>query len=266
MKKLYILFIVALLSFGVKAQVPIHFTFEDSSSLSKWIHFENGPDTTVQTLSIVENPFVNDINGSDNVLQFIVKDESKPWVGMYTDTVEVMEFTEESHSISMMVFKPMTSPMRIKVERSLTGGEDLSTTMENEWVDDWELVTFDLSAAIPHFYQRLTIFPDFPEARDGGSTIYIDNIGTTEANTAVYEQESGIALKLYPNPVQNRVAVQYPDMTGINISDMAGKTLKTFEFQLRNSKVIELGDLDPGAYIVTAISLSGNYSGTFIKK
>ncbi len=165
-----------------------------------------------------------------------------------------------------MVHKPQISPIRMKFELSATGGEDISITMENTYTDDWELITFDASAAIPHYYQRLTIFPDFPEARDGGSTIYIDNIGSAEINTAVYEQASGLSLKIYPNPVKNRMSVQYPEMTGITVSDMQGKTLKSISFQLRDSKIIELGDLEAGAYIVTAETRTGHYSGTFIKK
>jgi hypothetical protein len=266
MKKIYTLFLFALLTLGVQAQVDINFTFEDANSATKWLHFENGTDTTIQTLTVVENLLINDINGSDSVLQFIVKDDSKTWVGMYTDTVEVMAFTEEAHSISMMVYKPQISPMRIKVELSATGGEDFSITMENTYTDDWELITFDFSDAIPHYYQRLTIFPDFPATRDGGSTIYIDNIGSAEINTAVYEQASGLSLKIYPNPVKNRMSVQYPEMTGISVSDMQGKTLKSISFELRDNKIIELGDLEPGAYIVTAETRTGHYSGTFIKK
>jgi len=266
MKKLYTLYLLDLLTLGDQAQVEPNFTFEEGNSLAKWIPFEDGSDTTIQTLTVVENPLINDINGSDSVLQFIVQDDSRTWVGMYTDTVEVMAFTEEAHLISMMVHKPMISPMRIKVEDSATGGENDSETMENTYTDDWELITFDMSKFIPHYYQRLTIFPDFPETRDGGSTIYIDNIGSAEISTAVYEQASGLSLKLYPNPVKNRMAVQYPEMTGITVSDMQGKTLKSITFQLRDSKIIELGDLEPGAYIVSVETATGHYSGTFIKK
>lgn len=201
---------------------------------------------------------------SDSVLQFIVKDESREWVGMYTDSVEVMEFSEEAHSVSMMVYKEIISPLRMKFEFGLLGGDDFSIEMENTTVDEWELITFDSSTT--EFYTLLTIFPDFPETRDGGSTIYIDNIGSTFDNTAVFEQNSGHSLKIYPNPVKNRMSVQYPEMTGITLSDIQGKTLKSFKFQTTDSKVIEVAELQTGTYIVTAETSEGNFSGTFIKK
>lgn len=266
MKKLYTLLALVFFSLGLNAQLWTHFTFEDSYADTVWIPFEDGSDTSIRTLTVVENPGAWDPNESDSVLQFIVQDDAKLWVGMYTDQVEEMAFTSEDYSISMMVYKPMISPMRMKFEQSTTNAEDVSIIMENTLTDEWELITFDVSIAIGDWYARLTIFPDFPEARDEGSTIYIDNIGSTEKNTAVFEQTSGLSLKIYPNPVRNMLSVQYPEMTGISVSDMQGKTLKSFTFQLTNSKVIGLSDLEPAAYIVTAETDKGNYSGTFIKK
>lgn len=266
MKKIYTLLALVLFGLGVNAQVWNHFTFEDSYADTIWIPFAVGSDTSIQTLTVVENPGAWDPNESDSVLQFIVQDDAKTWVGMYTDQVEEMAFTSEDHSVSMMVYKPMISPMRMKFELSTTGAEDVSITMENTTTDEWELITFDVSIAIGDWYARLTIFPDFPAERDGGSTVYIDNIGSTEKNTAVFEQASGLSLKIYPNPARNMLSVQYPEMTGISVSDMQGKTLKSLAFQLTDSKVIQLGDLKPGAYIITAETEKGNYSGTFIKK
>ncbi len=266
MKKLYTLLLLSFFALGLQAQVSIPFTFEEGMGDTTWISFANGPDTLVKTLSVVPNPYPIEPNMSDSVLQFIVKDESNTWVGMYTDHVEEMAFTEDAHSISMMVMKEVTSPLRIKVELSTTGGEDFSVTVENTYVDDWELLTFDMSGAIPHYYKRLTIFPDFPEARDGGSTAYIDNIGSTVDNTSIFEQNSGHLLEIYPNPVQNRMSVKYPEMTGISVLDIQGKTLKSFKFQVTDNKIIELSDLPTGAYIVTAETSEGSYSGSFIKK
>lgn len=266
MKKLYALIFLSFIVLGVQAQVPIPFTFEEGHGDTTWNAFANGADTLIKTLTVVPNPYANDLNPSDSVLQFIVKEDSDPWVGMYTDYVEVMEFTDEAHSVSMMVLKEIISPLRMKFESSLTGGEDIEITVENTILDEWELLTFDVSDAIPHFYQRLTIFPDFPESRVGGTTVYIDNIGTTEDNTTVFEQNSGYALEIYPNPVKNRMSVKYPDLTGITVSDMQGKLLKAFNFPEAGSKIIDVSDLPAGAYIVTAETGEGSYSGSFIKE
>lgn len=266
MKKLYTLLVFLVLGLGVNAQVWTHFTFEDSYADTIWRPFEDGSDTTIRTLTVVDNPGAWAPNESDSVLQFIVQDDAKLWVGMYTDQVEEMFFSETDHSVSMMVYKSMISEMRMKFELSTTGAEDVSVKMSNTLTDEWELITFDVPDAIGHWFSRLTIFPDFPEAREEGSTIYIDNIGTTEDNTAVFEQETGLELKLYPNPVRNMLSVQYNGMTGITVLDLQGKTLKSFTFQLTDSKIIGLADLVSGAYIVSVETAKGSYSGTFIKE
>jgi len=266
MKKLYTLLALLAFGLGVNAQVWNHFTFEEAYSDTAWNSFEDGSDTTITTLTVVENPGAWEPNESDSVLQFIVQDDAKLWVGMYTDHVDEMFFSETDHSVSMMVYKSIVSEMRMKFEQSTTDAEVFSVKMTNTMTDEWELITFVASEGIGDWFARLTIFPDFPEAREEGSTIYIDNIGTTVDNTSVFEQESGLDLKLYPNPVRNMLSVQYPEMTGITIMDLQGKTLKSINFQMTDSKIIGVADLGSGAYIVTVVAGKDNYSGTFIKE
>jgi len=69
------------------------------------------------------------------------------------------------------------------------------------------------------------------------------NIGIQNSeNTSVKEFEVS-KMKLYPNPVDYRMAVLYPEMTGVRISNINGQEIRTVKFGVSNQKVIEVGDL-----------------------
>jgi len=266
MKKLSTLLILTVLAIGANAQLTDPITFEEAYADTSWNIFENGAETVPEDLSIVENPWASDLNGSDSVLQFVVHDDSRTWVGMYSDNVGTMEFTEEANTMTMMVMKSIISPMRMKLELSINDGEIYTTTVENTLLDEWELIVFSFPDAAGYFYERLTIFPDFPEARDGGTIVYIDNIANYDPTTYVGNQSSGALIEIFPNPVENRMSVRYPEMTGLTISNVLGQTLKSFAFQTTQSKVLELGDLQTGVYFVTVESGDGIYTVPFVKK
>lgn len=265
MRKLFTLLSFVLIVLTVNAQIPVTFTFEEPMADTAWRPFANNPDTG--TIKIVPNPFINDVNGSDNVVEFTVRETANPWVGMYTDHLGgIIEFTEEAHTTAFMVYKSIISPMRMKFERSLNSGADVSTTAENTLTDDWELVSFDMTAGVGFIYQRLTIFPDFPAVREGGTVLYIDNIGNMGPdNTSVRNYANG-TLRIYPNPVVHRVAVEYPEMTSIKVINLLGKTVESFTFGKANSKVIQLSDLESGMYFISVETSKGIYSAPFMKK
>ena len=120
MKKLFTLIFLASIVFGANAQLVFPYDFEEGQADTGWIIFANGADGSQADLSIVQNPFADNTNSSDSVLQFIVHDDANPWVGMYTDYQAEMYFTQEAHTIGMMVMKDVISPLRIKLEISLT--------------------------------------------------------------------------------------------------------------------------------------------------
>jgi len=76
----------------------------------------------------------------------------------------------------MMVWKSIISPVGFKLEGSTNGGADKEVKVSNTQINKWEKITFDLTAAIGFTYKKIVIFPDFPETRTGGTTVYIDNI------------------------------------------------------------------------------------------
>ena len=170
--------------------------------------------------------------------------------------------------MSMMINKPNVSLVRIKLERSTTGSAVYTANDTNTVTNEWELMEYDFSEKKGQYFQRITLFPDNTSKADRTEemVVYMDNVGIqTPDNTSVKEFE-GSKMKIYPNPADHRVAVVYPGMTGIKISNISGQEIRTVNFGVRDSKVLEIGDLNPGVYLATALTQKGNFTMQFIKK
>jgi hypothetical protein len=121
-----------------------------------------------------------------------------------------------------------------------------------------------MSAAIGNSYKRLVFFPDFPDPRTAGSTCYIDNIGFQAAVSA--RDRSARTIRVYPSPASELITVQYPNMTGITITNIVGQGVKTMEFAATDRKVVEVNDLGTGIYFITLESDDGTVSTKFVKE
>jgi hypothetical protein len=279
MKKIFTFLTVIFLaiSAGAQVQYDILFDFEDGVDTTIWMPFANGAEGTKKDLNVVLNPFIDNVNTSDSVLMMDIKIDAEGWVGYYVDldTLDYIEglygalgFEEGSYMMSMMVNKPVSSSVRIKLERSMTGAANITIADTNTVVDAWELLEFDFSSMIGQYFQRVTIFPEPTSKanRTAGMKTYIDNVGIQNASNTSIKEFEGAKMKLYPNPVENRMAVLYPGMTGIKISNINGQEIRTLKFGASTQKVIEVGDLNAGTYFVTAFTPKGNFTMPFIKK
>jgi hypothetical protein len=171
--------------------------------------------------------------------------------------------------MSMMVHKPISSSVRIKLERSITGSAVYTAPADtNDVVNEWVFMEFDFKEKIGQYFARIAIFPDgTPKAeRTSELDIYVDNIGIQDATNTSIEEFEGVQMKLYPNPADFRMAVVYPGMTGVRISNMNGQEIRTLQFGEADSKVVEVGDLKTGTYLLTAITPKGHFTMPFIKK
>lgn len=279
MRKTFTFLIILFLAFGASAQIDykILFGFEDGVDTTIWNSFANGALSKKSDIEVVLNPLPNNTNGTDSVLVQKVNNDADSWVGYYVDldTLSIeglygaIEFTDESHIMSLMVYKTVSSPVRMKVERSLLATPVYTVADTNVVVFDWELLEFDFSAKIGDFYQRLTIFTDQRNKNERGAdvtNVYVDNIGIQKASNTAIKEFEGAKMKLYPNPAAYRMAVVYPGMTGVKISNINGQEIRTLKFGVVNQKVIEVGDLNPGMYLVTALTGKGNFTMQFMKK
>lgn len=285
MKKIFTLFVFVAFSAAVFGQMETLVDFELDEDTTYWETFANGATgTKVNTISIVPNPAPDAVNGSGKVLKFNVKPDCDNWVGMYADAsapgahstvadFAFLDFTGEGQEIVYMVYKDRISECGLKVERSLNSGETLSLYVPNTKVNEWELLTFEIPGTEGYFYERLTIFVDHFESGDArpddedSIDVYIDNIGIPGSYVSSTKQFKDAEMMLYPTPAEHLMAIRYPDgLTGLTLSDVMGRQIRTMSFGLTDNKVINVADLRTGIYFITAETVNGRVTMRFLKK
>ncbi len=164
-----------------------------------WTVGENGDNPP---LEIISNPSASGINTSATVAQFTARAAGMAWALCYADDIADFQFDATNTTITIMVNKPLISPVGIKFEGTSTPVE---VQVSNTVTDQWENLTFDFSSAIGNTYNRIVIIPDFAD-RTADHVVYFDNIqipsGNTEppqepetaAPTPTYAAESVISL------------------------------------------------------------------------
>lgn len=150
-------------------ELPIDFEIFDTSVLG---------DFGGASISVVDNPQVDAVNGSATVAQ-IIKGAGETWAGNVITTSTPIDFSTKQ-LIKMNVWSPRPGgKMTLKLENLTDGNiffEKEITTVGNS---DWEEVVFDLSAIdLSQEYQKIVLFFDFGVMGDGSAdwTFFIDNI------------------------------------------------------------------------------------------
>ncbi len=258
MKTIFTFLLFIALTLGVRAQIAIDF---ETASTAYWEVFGNGSGSP-SDFGKIANPSKTGINTSDSVLKFVVNADAETWAGAWTDFYSPILFTSNSHTVKMMVYKSVVSNCALKIEGD--GVSAIEVKVPNTVTNQWELLTFDFSAAVGLNYKRFVIFPDFPDTRTGGSVNYFDNIvtvGTTSVN-----EFAEASIRVYPNPADEILNIEHQGMTSLTISNLLGKTIKTYTFQPSNSKSVEVSDLLTGAYIISVKTAKGTFASKFMKR
>jgi hypothetical protein len=284
MKKiLTFLFSIAMAS-SVFGQMEYLVDFELAEDTTYWETFANGPGgTKVNTISIVPNPAPDAVNGYGNVLKFHVKPGCENWVGMYADQdapgshstpaeFAFTDFTGEK-TLAYMVYKERNTEVGLKLERSINDGEVINIYMPTEKTFEWELVTFEYGDQVNNkYYRRLTVFVDhYPEGEtrpeNDSTDVYVDNIGVPGSYVSTRKQFEDCEMMLYPTPAEHLMAVKYADgLTGITLTDVMGRQVRTMNFGLTDNKVINVSELATGIYFLTAETVNGKVTMRFLKK
>lgn len=254
---------LAVFAAGLNAQLSLPVDFENPQEDTAWTQFANAGDAE-ENMVLAENPAKDGINTSDNCIKFVVLDNADPWAGAWSDAYGPFEITEENHVMEMMVYKDKISPSGLKIEGGEGDPAQVELKAENTVTGEWELLTFDFSDAIGVTYPRLVFFPDFPDTRTEGGTVYIDNINWAGASSV--EPVSREMIRVFPNPVTDMVTVRYPEMNRISISNIVGQRVKTLEFQATGEKVFDVSGLKTGIYFLTLETADGAVSTKLIKE
>jgi hypothetical protein len=264
MKKEMIVLLFVLFSLGANAQFELPVYFEEPEEDTSWIQFANGGEAP-ENFILAENPDKSGINPSDFCIQFTVVENADPWAGAYSDAYGEIEITDENPILQMMVYKDVISDCDLKLE---AGGDVYEAKVPNTETGVWELLSFDFSAVSGKIYTRLVFFPDFPASRTAGSLCYIDNIGfegTFDFGTSLKEN-SRTNLRIYPNPAEEKIAVQREGIDRITITNLIGQNVKSFQFQKSDHEVVDISDLSRGIYFLTVESSTGTVSSKFAKE
>lgn len=262
MKSIFTMLLLAVFTLGVNAQLVLPADFESPEEDTAWVQFANAGDAP-ENFGLAENPAKDGINTSDNCIMFTVLVNADPWVGAWSEAYGPHEITAENYMMEMMVHKDVISNCGLKFEAGT--GDNVEHLVPNTVTGAWELITFDLTAAIGYTYDRLVFFPDFPDPRTGGSTCYIDNIGIVGGSSSVAPDKLS-GMSIYPNPAADRITIRYEGISSVTISNMLGQNVMSLEFLNSAQEVIEVSDLSPGIYFITLQTRSGLVSSKFIKE
>jgi len=262
MKAIITLLLLVFFTIEVKAQYELPVTFENIDEDTAWNQFENG-DNDPENFVLEDNPDINGINTSDFCIMFIVVDNAQPWAGAYSDYYGPIDITEDNHIMQMMVYKDVITDCLLKLE--LTQQDFAEIRVPNTYTDEWELLIFDFSEHIGTSWPRLVFFPDFPESRETGSICYIDNIGFYSEPSSV-RKVNNIFLSVYPNPANDVITIQYPEIRQITISNIVGQRIRSLEFQFDGHRVVDISSLESGVYFITLDTAEGIVSTKFVKQ
>ena len=153
------------------------------------------------------------------------------------------------------------------------GGDVLATThtpsaLTPTSASDWRQETIDISQI-----KNKTVLLKIESTNDNGNSIYIDNL-YIYAGTNVYVPfiEATTKIKVYPNPFNSIVNIEFKDINASDISisvcDMLGKEVK--HLSLANQKEgnisIDLQNFPSGVYFVRFNNQSSNKFFKIIKK
>ena len=262
MKTIFTFIMLFTFGFALQAQLSLPVTFENAEEDTAWNQFANAGDDPANFV-LTTNPDAAGINASDYCIMFNVLANADPWVGAWSDAYGTMDLTAENHVLTMMVYKDVISNAGLKFEGG--GYDPIELKVPNTKTEEWELISFDFTNGVGRSYTRLVFFPDFPDSRTAGSVAYIDNIGFANSSTNLREVD-GITLTVYPNPATDKLAVKYPGIRSITVSNMIGQKVKEFRFPASDQKVIYVSDLNDGIYFLTMETEKGEVSAKFVKK
>jgi len=143
-----------------------------------WTAFANGAgggDNQAGLTCPVANPAATGINTSANCLKFIDDATAAPWGGFFSTSVGTVTITEATKIVKVMVYKNKISNFKLKLEGADFGG-GTEFPGANTVIDQWEELSFDLTAHVGKKFTKLTFLPDFNDPRTSAGTIYIDNV------------------------------------------------------------------------------------------
>jgi hypothetical protein len=170
---------------------------------------------------VIDNPDPSGINTSDKVASYTKPAGSEVWAGTTIALDEPIDFSSDKY-ISMDVWSQAAgTPVTLKIENLDDADIFVETTVETTVGNEWETLTFDMSAVDPAIkYGRIVLF--FNLGTPGADeTYYFDNIQTTTLEPLKLPMNFDSDAVTYAANVFNGTSfevVSNPDQSGANTS------------------------------------------------
>ncbi len=241
-------------------------TFDDVDySVVNWTAFQNGS-LNDASFAVVENPLVSDANMSAFVGSFTeAADGGATFAGIAAALDAPIALPTNAKTLSIKVFSTEAQQFVMKLEGGLDSVPNTSDlAAEYTTPGAWQTLTFDASM-IPDGarYGRLVIIPNIMATPTANLITYFDDISVGGGNcadlTGLFAPVSIAALRVYPNPITNQLTIENPaEAVRFTLTNMLGQQVRELRIEGAQTQVQwELGDLERGAYLVTARDRAG---------
>ena len=179
------------------------------------------------------------------------------WAGLYSDNIGSIALTADNCKVKVMVYKSYISNFDLKLENGSTNFEIL---VPNTQINQWEVLTFDLTGHIGQTITRLTLIPDNSSDRTAQRVSYWDNISFNSNKTNAVESVMNQNVHIFPNPVINSMHLTADqEINQIVLCNFLGQTVKSFIVSGRE-KTIDLNDISFGNYLIKIQLADGTIS------
>ncbi|MCF8347519.1 MAG: T9SS type A sorting domain-containing protein [Bacteroidales bacterium] len=224
-----------------------------------------------ETFMVIDNPDASGINTSTKVLKFIRRGTDNgglPWGGFWANCDPGVS-TSENKYVHVMVWKPMVSPIKFKLEGNptLETGSMYPQTETNMWQD----IVFDFTT-LDGNYPVLALMPDFvdPVTSAADVEIFIDNIQITNSSdpiSGIFNNKADTQIEVYPNPFSNEITMHLTtDTKSVVISNMMGQTVYSQQDVSKGYLSIDASFLTKGMYFVTLTDNQNNRASAKLLK
>ena len=224
-----------------------------------------------ETFMIIDNPDASGINTTSKVLKFIRRGTDNggmAWGGFWASCDPAVNATDNKY-IHVMVWKPMISPLKFKMEGDPTLEiESMNAQTETE---GWQDIVFDFSS-LTGDYGVVAFMPDFvdPLATAADVDMYIDNIQITNSPnpiSGIWNNKYDNAISLYPNPCNTSVNIDLTkDMNSVVISNLMGQKVLSMENVQKGTVNINVSFLNQGLYFITLTDSNNKMSSAKLLK
>ncbi|MTB51084.1 T9SS type A sorting domain-containing protein [Lewinella sp. W8] len=236
-------------------QLPI--TFEDSELMYAINGFEGGEG------SVIANPDPSGINTSANVGQYI-KGAGAEFAGVSIPLDGPIEFGDND-LVKMKVWSNRVGArVLFKLDPSANDEVEVATTVANEW----EELTFDVSAFTGGSYNVVTLILDLGTAGDGSAdfTLFFDDIVLADSTTSV-RNLTAEDVQVFPNPTSSQWQINSPEsrIEVVNLFDLSGKLLMAAK-PGTNQFEINAQQFPQGTYLLSVTTTAGRRIARLIKQ